>query len=198
MPFCRRTLTALFCLLIFSAALNLPSAHAQAFATAERRIGLSAFAGATFLHPDFGADSNIGYTVGGDVTAALRLVDVSLEVRYISANGNYDDQHSLLGGIKVDRGFHRFRPYADFLICPGRIDFDHPNLLSSDFNYTHDSATVYDVGVGVDYALSPRLSLKLDAQGQSWTIGKERPAFHPTNVTAGFVYQIPYHRLRGR
>ena len=170
-------------------------ARAQAQSTAIKRLGLSVFGAVTALDPKYGITTReLGYTIGGDVTYHLRLLDVSFEARYTTASGFSADESTYGGGFKLERAFGRFHPYVDFLLESGKVKFDHPEIYGNS-NYTHDNSFVYDAGVGVDYDVTRSFAVKAEAQGQRWQIGAERPAFNPFNGSVGIVYRIPFREL---
>ncbi len=172
------------------------AAHAQADFTATKTISLDVFAGATVLNPKYGSTTGeIGYLVGADITRHFRPVDVSFEVRYTAATGDSADETTYGGGLKIERAYHRFHPYVDFLVASGKIKFDHPEIYGNAF-YTHDDSLVYDFGGGVDYDLNSRFALKADFQVQRWHTGIERPPFYPYNASLGIQYRIPFSNLR--
>ena len=173
------------------------AAHAQAQVAAARDLSIDAYAGASAVSPHVGPDREIGYMVGGDIEKYFRLVDVALDVRYNSATGTYADESSILVGIRAARTYHRFHPYIEFLAGHGNVKFDHPDLFGNP-TFTHDDSTVYDGGIGVDYSLTPRFAVKLDAQVQRWHTGYESQVFNPNSISLGVVYHVPFRYLRPR
>jgi Outer membrane protein beta-barrel domain len=75
-----------------------------------------------------------------------------------------------------------FRPYAKFLIGEGKIDLP--------FGYGHGSFLAYAPGVGIDYLLSDRISIRaIDLEYQQWPQFKFG-ALHPYGVSAAIVIRL--------
>ncbi len=173
--------------------------RAQGRAAATQELQLSAFGAATGTFTDVGNGKNLAITAGVDLTyLPLRLIRPSIEVRgtYPVAKGNLDSQKSLLVGIKGEHVFGRIRPYADFLVGRGEVDY-----LWSGFNpYLSTTSTVYSFGGGVDYKMSHHFAVKADIQSQRWVavmpLTLDIGAIHPTAVSAGLVYHFDFNRRR--
>ena len=161
-----------------------PNASAQATHTADRIDGISAFGTFTYLNTDYGANDN-GYIIGGDLTHSVgsRWLVPSLEIRYMGSTGPGITESAFLGGLKVETHYHRFRPYANFLIGHGTI-----NYVPVHFS---DDSIAYDAGVGVDYSITGQFAVKVDAQEQFWKLGQATSELTPQTISVGIVYRIP-------
>jgi len=178
-------------LLPFVAALLLGSganrASAQAsYAAARANTPLSVFGAFSRLNPDYGPQTNYGYTFGADYTRHYRLLDPSLEGRVSHAGGQTVGQTSYMGGIKGGKDFGRFHPYGDFLLGYGKITFTHPHG-----QYFRDDSTVFDAGGGVDVDIIGNLAAKADFQFQSWKLGNANSRLTPKILSFGLVYRLP-------
>jgi opacity protein-like surface antigen len=183
----------LIALLILAVVPHAANAHAQADATAYRAIGLSAFAGAQGVHPEFGGSPDIyGFLIGGDITHYFRIASPSLEVRYNHATGSTVSQNSFLLGFKAEHAYgaeQRFHPYLTGLIGLGTINFSDPD----DPGYNHDNSMVLDLGAGLDFDVTRAFAIKGDLHIQHWQLGKESPVFSPEIVSVALVYR-PFFR----
>jgi opacity protein-like surface antigen len=166
-----------------------PNAHAQAVYTADRVEGLSAFGTYSRVYTDYGAN-DYGYTVGADFTRSMRFVSPSIEFRYTGSTGPGITQDSYMGGLKVEKGFHRFHPYADVLIGYGVI---HYVPVQQD-----DNSIIYNVGVGLDYSVTHHFALKVEAQQQFWKLGQASNELEPYNLSVGVLYRVPSFWSRTR
>ena len=173
------------------------AAHAQAQVTASREVSIDVYGAATSVSPHFGPDRDFGYTFGGDIQRHFHLLDAALDVRYTSATGNFADESTFMGGFRAGRSYRRFHPYIEVMVGHGNIRFDHPEVFNNP-NYTHDDSTVYDGGIGLDYSLTPRFAVKVDAQVQRWRTGLQSQVFNPNTISVGVVYHVPFRYLRLR
>ncbi|MEO6983163.1 MAG: outer membrane beta-barrel protein [Edaphobacter sp.] len=180
-------------------------AHAQAaHPTATRQAQISVFGGLTGTYTDLEGGKNGGITAGADFTfLSLPHVRPALELRgtYPVKSGHIDSQKNFLIGPKVESQFGRFRPYANFLIGRGSIDYLNGGLLYNNVLYLRTNTTVYSPGVGVDFDLSTNWSAKADFQYQYWHIPATRAgSLHPKATTLGIVYRFTFnprhHRSR--
>ncbi|MEO7029468.1 MAG: hypothetical protein ABI147_08690 [Acidobacteriaceae bacterium] len=163
--------------------------QAQGLPTASKTIDISVFGGYLTENPDYGPTRNKGFFVGANATRYFHWpVAPSLEVRYNRTTGQYINDSSFVGGprIQVDL-FHRFHPYADFLLGIDSIHFVRP----FDPTFLNDSAIVYDLGGGIDIDLVRNFQLKLDYQGQTANFGSGF-SLAPRPLSIGVVYRIPF------
>lgn len=172
-------------------------ASAQAAATAQRMIGLSVFAGGSFVNPDYQGNDK-GFVIGGDVTHHFRLIDPSFEIRYTRGSGETVNESSFTAGLKAGRRIGPVKPYIDVEIGQGNITFVHPFVYSNGSVYAHDNSLIYAGGGGIDIPVSRSFSLKADAQYQAWHLGQAAGNMYPTNASIGIEYKLPFRHLPGR
>ncbi len=101
-------------------------AAAQALPTATQMTHLSAFAGGTGVYTNLEGGRNLSITAGLDLSIySFRGFHPSIEVRgtYPVHTGTIDSQKSILAGARIDHQYGNFRPYADFLLGRGEIDY---------------------------------------------------------------------------
>jgi opacity protein-like surface antigen len=167
---------------------SIPSAvSAQAIVAGQRGAEIAPFVQTTILNPDYGQTDNKGYTVGVDYTRFLRsIIQPSVEVRYVSANGTTVDEHSLTGGLKLGVTVHNIHPYVTFLAGTGGITFVHPSP-----GYPSDTATVFSFGGGADFNVLPNWKLRADFLQQNWNI--DPLTLSPMVLSVGVSYRIPFH-----
>jgi opacity protein-like surface antigen len=159
---------------------------AQAIVAGQRGAEIAPFVQTTILNPDYGPTDNTGYTVGVDYTRFLRsIIQPSLEVRYISANGATVDEHSITGGLKIGATIHGIHPYVTFLAGTGGITFVHPQP-----GYPSDTSTVYSFGAGADFNVLPNWKLRADFLQQNWNL--DPLTLTPMVLSVGVSYRIPF------
>jgi len=186
-------------LLLAIALIPAPSTlHAQSKVTADKTMDVSVFGGLQHLDPDYGR-AGYGFTAGGDLTRYIGWrVAPSLEVRGNYATARSVSESTILFGLRVKTDFRRrFHPYVDFLVGPGRINFDQPLAPG----YSQDSSVVYSYGAGADLDVYRNFAAKIDFQGQSWNLGpntslpvsQQTPfTLAPTTWVFGISYRIPF------
>ncbi len=178
--------------------------RAQTASTASQQLELSAFAGVTGTFTRIAGGKNLDITGGVDLTyLPFRLLRPTLELRgtYPVDNGTLDGQRNFQGGIKVEHDFGRLRPYADFLIGRGQIDYGFGGFRVGDILYISSTSNIYSFGGGADLDLTPHVALKGDVQVQHW----DSPVvisgtLYPVALTLGGVYRFDFnshhHRRR--
>jgi hypothetical protein len=171
--------------MLFGAVLGFaPVAGAQATITAGRQNAITPFAQATLLRPDWGPNSNIGYTVGLDYTHFIHSrVRPSFELRTTYANGIVVNEHSYLGGFQLQVPFHGIYPYVTFLGGYGGIHYNYYNG-----GYTGDHSYIYSLGGGADIPLARSFRLRLDYARESWNIAPQ--TINPVHISAGIAYTL--------
>jgi len=146
------------------------TAQGQALPTASEGSSLSVFAGASGVYTGVGGGRNVGITAGGDYSLrgffGFRPA-IELRGTYPIHDGTIADEKSILGGVRVERPIGRLHPYGDFLIGRGSIDYIRTFIIGYS-EYLRTDSTVYDVGAGFEYDLSPRIALRADGQYQHW------------------------------
>jgi Outer membrane protein beta-barrel domain len=191
-------LPAFLCILFF-----LPyRAGAQALPTATQTTHLSAFAGGTGVYTNLEGGRNLSFTAGLDLSiSSFRGYHPSIELRgtYPVHTGSISSQKSALGGVRIDRQFGNFRPYANFLIGRGEIDYQNGGFIIGPITYLSSTTNVYSPGGGVDYDFTDHFSLKADFQYQFWsTPVVSSGSIHPKATTLALVYRFgdnhPRHR----
>lgn len=169
-------------------------AHSQVAPAASRtQASLSAGGGLSWYSLDWGfsrkmlgIDAWIDYTLPG-MPHRLQGLGIEAEGRDI----NYDKpsslsrmrQDTLLGGpIYTWPRFHRFKPYAKYLIGIGSIDFPPYGT------YGHDTRTVFAPGGGIDYQFTQHLKARADYEYQFWHALLGPNDLNPQGVTFGVLY----------
>lgn len=158
--------------------------HAQATSTASKSADVSVFGGWQGAHPDYGPYNSYGGAFGADYTRYFRRVEPSLEFR---ANFNSNiavKEHSYVVGLRAAFPVRFVKPYADFLVGPGTIDFPY------NIGYTHDNSVVYSYGGGVDIPVYRNFAAFADVQGQHWNT--DPLTYSPSLLTIGVRYTIPF------
>lgn len=178
-----RLLSAALCATAF--VLSAAPASSQAVRTASKSADIAVFGGWQGAHPDYGPYNSYGGMFGVNYTRYLHFpVDPSLEFRANFHSNVAVTEHSYVVGLRAAVPLRFVRPYADFLIGPGTIDFPH------NVGYTHDDSVVYSYGGGVDVPFLRSFALKLDLQAQHWNTGQL--TYTPTLGTVGISYTIPF------
>lgn len=185
----------LTCTTIFAAlCLAAVPAHSQVNPSASRtQASLAAGGGISYFSLDYGFSRKmiginawIDYTLPG-MPHYLHGLGIEAEGRDI----NYDRpsslkpmrQDTLLGGpIYSWQHFHRFQPYAKYLMGIGSIDF--PPIGT----YSHDTRTVFAPGVGFDYQFTEHIKARADYEYQFWHAIFGPNDLTPQGVTFGVLY----------
>lgn len=193
-------LTALAVLMMFSLATL--QAKAQSDAAAVQPLALSVFGMGTGTWTNILGGRNLGVTAGGDLAfLTYRRLRPVIEVRgtYPFYEGQVDKQKNFMGGLKVEKQIGPLRPYANFLIGRGEINFKN-GLQEGNLLYTKTVTTVYSPGVGVEYDVRPQWSAKVDFQYQYWdTPAVVSGSINPKALSAGVVYRFDFnHHYRVR
>lgn len=189
-------LRKVFLALLLSVSLPPYAAHAQATPTASRSLDLSAFGGVAGVATSLSGGKNLSFVVGMDLgLTPIRGVRPVVEVRglYPIDGGNVASQKSILLGPRVDFLLnHRLRPYGDFLIGRGEMDYKNGGYLFDNAAvYVETTTNVYSPGGGVDYDLSSHLSFKVDMQLQHWDYTPTASGSLWSKVgTVGIVYRF--------
>jgi hypothetical protein len=145
----------------------------QSIPVATQQIQLSAFGAATPISTGLGPGNNLTVTAGADIAfVGLRRIRSIVEIRgnYPIAGGNVDKQKSFVAGPVIEYTVGRFRPYADFLIGKGAINYLSGGYIFGREKYISSSTVVHSPGVGVDYSMTHHFGLKADLQYQRWDV----------------------------
>lgn len=173
-------------------------ASAQANPTALQLFQLSAFGGFNGTYTDILGGRNLGITAGVDLDVySFHGFHPSLELRgtYPIHSGTIDSQKDFLAGVRVDHSFGRLRPYADFLVGRGQIDYQHSGFQVGNLIYLASNTFVYSPGVGLDIDLTHHWAAKGDLQYQSWdTPVIPGGTIHPKVITAALVYRFDFNQ----
>lgn len=183
-------------LLFFLAALT--AAHAQNDPTASQYLRLSAFGGATGTYTGIDHARNLGITAGADLNFGRYFgLYPSAEVRgtYPIHDGGRDAERNILGGIKVEKRFGRFHPYADFLFGQGQINYFNGRFTNAagTITYYQSTSKVFSPGVGVDLDVNHYFALKADFQEQRYDTPFNGYHAHAKAFTAGVVYRFDFN-----
>jgi hypothetical protein len=196
-----RTVALLFALLIASTA----TMHAQATDTASQALSLSAFGGINGTYTGLPDGKNLGITAGVDLRIlSYRHFLPSIEVRGTEPihKGPIDSQKDVLAGVKVERIFdHRIRPYGDFMIGRGEIDYQSGGYINpaGTFDYLYTVSNIYAFGGGVDLDLTDHYAIKFDGQLQHYvTPVTTSGSLYAKALTAGVIYRFDFnHHNKG-
>ncbi len=166
--------------------------NAQATAARSREASLSAFGMFTHLTPDYGGPVK-AFTVGGDYTRFFQVLSPALEFRYKDSAMGTVSEKTYGGGIRVERSFSYFRPYADFLISKGTINFAQKYYIGANGTGTNGSV-VYSYGGGLDYDFADQWAVRVDFQQESWNVNKSPDVtLGPRALSFGILYHFRFH-----
>src|SRR3954471_7910022 len=172
--------------------------NAQATPVRTKGADISVFGTYMRLSPDYGPQKNNGYTFGAFYARYLRLFSPGVEFRVKIAHGETVDEKTYGGGVRVEKLMaRRFRPYADFLVSAGTIDYHFltPPIKSNGQPYFSDSSVVYTYGGGLDYDLTRRFSARAEFLGENLSMGGYTPiTLTPKMWNFGVVYRLPIGR----
>jgi Outer membrane protein beta-barrel domain len=141
---------------------------------------------------------NQGFAGGADFRLGRFIFgQPSLGVRYTYSTGTFGKQKTFMAGPQLHYIYNRFRPYGDFMIGKGDITYQTGQT---------DDSIVYEIGGGVDYRYTHKLSFRLvDFQYQLWDLGTHYypPGFlpgqpgvyvdtklKPYTLSAGIVFRV--------
>ena len=170
----------------------------KALPTATQTLQLSGFAGLSGVYTGLSGGRNLSFTAGADLGLPAYLgTRPTIEVRgtYPMDGGRIDSQKSILGGLRVDFLIsRRLRPYADFLLGRGQIDYGRGYRVGN-IVYLQTTTNVYSPGGGFEYDLSPRFSVRADGQIQHWGYAPTPSGSIYSKVgTAALVYRFDFNR----
>ena len=137
------------------------SAGAQARESAER--GGTYFwvgGGASAYYMQYGGGKNLGVTGYFDADS-IRRFGFEAEGRWLEFHQNNNiHAETYLGGPRYHFNMGRFQPYVKGLAGLGYFNFT--------YNYAYGRYFVIAPGGGLDYRLTPRLSVRADGEYQYW------------------------------
>jgi hypothetical protein len=174
----------------------------QSIPVATQQMQLSAFSTATPISTGLAHGDNLTVTAGADIAfVGLRRIRSSMEIRgtYPIAGGNVDKQKSFVAGPVIEYAFGRFRPYADFLIGKGAINYLGGGYIFGTEKYISSSTVVYSPGVGLDYSITHHFAVKADLQYQHWDVPVVASGrINPTVVSLGGKYMFDFNSHHNR
>ncbi|MGI4756538.1 MAG: hypothetical protein ACRYGF_06780 [Janthinobacterium lividum] len=193
------------------------AAQAQARASADRRLDLSAFGLFSGTYTGLGPLSypylidgpqgpegrNLTFSLGADLGVyTFHGARLGAEVRGSTPikSGQVDSQKSILAGIRVTHepsgyGFlGHVRPYVDVLAGRGQMKYQGGGYLVQDGSflteYLANNSAVYDAGGGFELDVTRRCSIKVDAQFQRWnTLVNTSGVIYSKQGGVGIVYR---------
>jgi len=173
-----------------------PLLHSQAIPAATTPLSFSAFGAVTRSYTGLVGAKNLGITAGGDLGfRPYHLFYPSVEVRgtYPVHDGNVDAQKNILFGLRVERYYYRFRPYADFLYGRAKIDYldgGYPNPAGT-ILFINSFSNVLSFGGGLDYTLTNHFGIKVDGQVQHLDVPVTASGtVYSKPITIGMVYRF--------
>ena len=184
----------------------LSAAYSQNNETVVRPMELSFFGGGggTLIGINTGNNSqgkNIDITAGaslgfGNLTYHGFLPAIEIRGTYPIDSGRYASEENFLGGLKVERPYRSFHPYADALFGRGELTYSGKGSLNPDKTvlYQKSNSNVLAGGVGVDYDVLTSFALKVDVQFEHYSdvpVVKSDSAT-ATSVIIGVVYRFGY------
>jgi hypothetical protein len=195
----RHTLRTLILLFGLVAATHYAAAQA-ALPTADAKLHLSAFAGATGTYTGLGNGRNLSFTAGVDLGfLPIRGLEPALEYRGTLAldKGAVDSQQNNLIGLKISRPLWRAHPYIDVLYGRGEIDYAPPFQVPGKFVfYTQSSSNIVSPGGGGELDLTSNIALKLDLQLQRYATPVAASGhIFATATTIGLTYRFHFKQL---
>jgi hypothetical protein len=177
-------------------------AVAQATPTATQENRLSAFGAMTGTYTGLEGGKNLDLTAGADLSfRSLFSVNPSFEVRgtYPIDKGTIDDQKNILVGLRIEKRYGHFHPYADILFGRGKIDYSSGGIPdpSHTFIYLKSSSNVVSPGIGMDFDVSDHLAIKADAQFQHYSTPVTSSGhLYSKPLTLGVVYIFDFNHHR--
>lgn len=175
-------------------------AHAQANPTASQSYQLSVFGGGTGNFTGFIGGKNLDITAGADLGfRSFFHVNPSIEVRgtYPVEKGTLSSQKNILVGLKAEKRYGAFHPYADFLVGRGAMDFPRSYQGSNGLFYIRTTSAVFSPGVGIDADLTSHLAVKADFQIQRYsTPVTVSGTVYSKATTFGVVYRFDFNHHR--
>lgn len=185
MVICLMTYLRFALFVVAASTIPVATARSQARQTATKSADIAVFGGWVGAHPDYGPYNSYGGMFGADYTRYFHSPVVpSLEFRANFHSNIVVKEHSYVVGLRAVAPFRLIRPYADFLVGPGTIDFPY------NIGYTHDDSVVYSYGGGVDVPVFRNFEFRADLQGQHWNL--QPLTYTPSLLTLGVRYTIPF------
>lgn len=185
-----RGVFALGCVLLGMAVLP---ASGQSVSTASRPIVPSAFAGITGDYTGLYGGRNLGITAGlnlGFHPIFGLLPAIQVRGTYPIDNGSIVGQEHVEGGLRVEKRYRGFRPYADFLFGRGEMNYQNGGLAVplQAYRYVQTTSNIISPGVGFEADVTPHVAVMVDGQFQIWQV-----PFDPSGQTANasHIFSFP-------
>jgi hypothetical protein len=176
----------------------------QSIPVATHQTQLSTFSAVAPTSTGLGQGQNLTVTAGADIAfVGLRRIRSVIEIRGTCpiAAGNVDKQKSFVSGPIVEYSVGRFRPYADFLIGKGAINYLGGGYIFGSEKYMSSSSVIYSPRVGLDCSITHHFALKADLQYQRWQVPVAVSRnINSTLVSLGGKYMVDFnpHHNRSR
>lgn len=162
-------------LTLFSLAACSSIAFGQAKPTATRRGDLQVGGGFSYDFPDYSEHKFYGYSIYADLDFTEHF-GVEGEFRQdndhtVDASGHTVPQYqrNLDAGLRYHRVYGRFQPYAKFMAGLARMEYPPaPPPASQTTPLALINYGFIAPGGGVDYVISPHISLRADMEFQMW------------------------------
>jgi hypothetical protein len=168
-------------------------AAGQASVIARRESEITPFGQLTYLRPDSGLNSNVGFTTGMAFTPYIPLlIQPSLEVRFSDAFGDFASERTFSGGLKLAVRLHRFHPYGIAEEGLGGIYFAHPTRNNSGKLYVKDASRIYVAGGGLEVDVHSLWQVRVEFTQQFWNL--RPPTLRPVTASIGVTYRIPFRK----
>jgi hypothetical protein len=183
--------------------------RAQDMPTESKGEEISAFAGGLSVAPDYDTPRDTGIVAGATFTRFFEALPFApaFEARATDVHGPTVDERTVSFGLQATRRFHRFYPYANFLIGIGSIVYA-VNPVPGEHE---DRGREFSLGGGLDIDIVHNIRARIDFQQQFWNLGTNPTlaprapnnvyTLSPTAIMIGINYVIPFRPhlgFRGR
>ena len=174
----------------------------QSTPTASRAFDPSAFLGISGSYTGLNGTRNLGLTAGADLGFHPFFgVLPAVEVRgtYPLDNGAVVGERNVLGGLRVEKRYRGIRPYVDFLVGRGQLNYENGGYIvaAQDFRYLQSTTNVFSPGIGFETNVTERFAVRLDGQFQRWGVpfnasgsGTGSSSIYAKVGTIGVVYRF--------
>jgi opacity protein-like surface antigen len=172
-------------LLLFAFAFGAAAAECQvAPAVNTSKFDLRVGGEFSIFKPDYGAQSLLGFGAYADLDFH-RWVGVEAEARSLFLNkyGGKMRTDTGGGGVRFFYPYHKFVPFGKGEIGFGSIDF--PN-----HTFSHETMVMFEIGGGVDYRLSHRVSVRGEYIYQFWPAFLGNRGLNPYGANIGASYRF--------
>ena len=147
----------------------------QSTPTASRAVDPSAFVGMNGTYTGLNGGRDLGFTAGVDVGFHPffgLMPAVEIRGTYPLDSGSIVGEKSFEGGLRIQKRIRRIRPYVDFLVGRGQLNYQNGGfiVLAQDFRYLQSTTNVFSPGFGFETDLTDHFALLLDGQYQHWDI----------------------------